>query len=313
MRTIILEEPGGTDRLQWVERPEPALQAGEVLIRAKALSVNPVDVKTRAGSGIFGRLKGELPLTLGWDVSGVVEKVAPGASKFDLGDAVFGMVRFPGHGRAYAEYVAAPEDHLANVPAGITHEQTAATTLAALTAWQVLTTEVDVKPGTRVLIHAAAGGVGHFAVQLAKHLGAYVVGTASAANKAFVLSLGADEHVDYKAGPLEDRVKDMDVVLDCVGGNTRTASFPLLRKGGVLVSIPGGVPAEMAAQAAALGITAKGFLVASNGTHMAQLAELLASGALKPHIGHTFTFADMAAAHHQVETGHTVGKVVVTV
>src|SRR5690606_33188554 len=184
MKAIIVQAPGGAENLAIQDVDKPTIASGEVLIQVKAISINPVDIKTRNGKGIYGRIKDQSPLILGWDVSGVV--VESQDAKFNIGDEALGMANFPGHGRAYAEYVAAPASHLALKPQNISHDEAAAATLVALTAWQALVTNANVQKGQKVLIHAASGGVGHIAVQIAKHLGAMVVGTSSAKNKDFV-------------------------------------------------------------------------------------------------------------------------------
>ncbi|HEY0273610.1 MAG TPA: NADP-dependent oxidoreductase, partial [Chitinophaga sp.] len=272
---------------------------------------NPVDVKTRMGRGVAGRLKDIRPLILGWDISGVVEAVSPDVTQFKPGDAVFGMVNFPGLGSAYAEYVAAPAAHLALKPDNISFEAAAVTTLAPLTAYQVLHTHYHLPANQRVLIHAAAGGVGHFAIQMAKLAGAYVVGTTSAHNHDFVRSLGADEVIDYKTQRLEDATSNIDFVLDTIGGDTFNRSLKVMKPGSTIVSIAGPLPEEAAEKAKALGIHASFQQVVSNGKDMQALADLLAQGKLQPCISATFAFEDMGKAHLQIESGHTIGKVVV--
>lgn len=220
MKAIVLKEAGGPDQLTLTELPAPGIKKDEVLVEVKAISINPVDGKTRKGKSLYKELKetGE-PIILGWDISGIVKETGAAVTAFKPGDEVFGMVNFPGHGRAYAELVAAPATHLALKPGNISHEAAAAATLAALTAWQALVTNAKVKKGQRVLIQAAAGGVGHYAVQIAKYLGAYVIATSSAEKRDFILSLGADEHIDYHTNPITGSVKDMDFVLDPIGGD----------------------------------------------------------------------------------------------
>lgn len=312
MKAIILNEPGGVEQLRHTELPLPILKEGEVLVQVKAISINPVDVKTRAGKGMTGRLKEFHPLILGWDISGIVTEVGEGVTTFKTGDAVFGMVNFPGHGKAYAEYVAAPAEHLALKPDNISFEEAAAATLAALTAWLALVTHAGIKAGDRVLIHSAAGGVGHFAVQIAKHLGAYVIGTSSAPNKDFVLSLGADEHIDYKTQRFEEAVSDIDFVLDTIGGDNIDRSLFVIKHGGTLISIPSGLNEGVAEKAKARGINGYFVLVASHGKDMATLADLLQKGIVKAHVSKVFPFAEMDKAHLQIESGRTVGKVVIT-
>lgn len=309
MRAIVLKGPGGIEQLVEKEFPLPIQGPGEVLIRVKAISINPVDVKTRMGKGAYGRIRTEDPIILGWDVSGVVESDAPGFTK---GDEVFGMVRFPGHGKAYAEYVAAPAADLAKKPSGISHTDAAASCLACLTAWQALTKHTRLKPGMRVLVHAAAGGVGHFALQVAKHFGAYVIGTASAANRDFVLGIGADEHVDYKAQALTDAVRDVDVVLDTIGGDNIDKSLPVMRKGGTIISIPSGLSESVSDKAKAMGVNGIFFLVHSSGGDMTEIASLLENGAVKPYVSQVFPFVEMGQAHLQIESGRTRGKVALT-
>jgi NADPH:quinone reductase-like Zn-dependent oxidoreductase len=311
MKAIIINEFGGTDKLQYTELPEPVIKENEVLVKVHAIAINPVDVKTRAGKGMSGRLKNEMPVILGWDISGVVTATGSDVKEFSVGDEVFGMVNFPGHGKAYAEYVAAPASHLARKPANVTHQQAAATTLAALTAYQALVHQAGLQKGQRVLVHAAAGGVGHFVVQLAKHIGAHVIGTSSTANKDFVIELGADEHVDYRNQLFEEVVKDVDLAFDGVGGDIVRRSIQVVKGGGKIISIPTGIPAEIVEAAKESGVNAFFFLVQSNGTDMAALADLLERGIIRPYVNH-FDFSQMDMAHQQQETGNTRGRIVLT-
>ena len=313
MKAIILKTPGGVDQLQYIELPQPTVGETDVLLQVKAISLNPVDVKTPAGKGLYGRLKELTPIILGWDIAGIVAAVGSSVTTFRPGDAVFGMVNFPGHGQAYAEYVAAPAHHLAHKPANISFEEAAAATLAPLTAWQAMAHHPQVGPGKRVLIHAAAGGVGHFAVQLAKHRGAHVIGTSSAANKDFVLGLGADEHIDYRAQPFEQVAGPVDFVLDALGGDTIDRSLTIINRGGAIISIPSGLSEAVVQKAKEKGVDGSFMLVQSNGGDLEAIAALLANGTLKAHVSQVFPFNEMAAAHIQVETGRTVGKIVVQV
>lgn len=313
MKAIILKTFGDTDNLQITDIQVPEIGDNEVLVQVKAISINPVDVKTRAGKGLSGRLKDHQPLIIGWDISGVVTKTGNAVTGFKTGDAVFGMVNFPGHGKAYAEYVAAPANQLALKPANISHEEAAAATLAALTALQGLIHKAKVQPGQKVLVHAAAGGVGHYVVQIAKHLGAHVIGTSSAANKDFVLGLGADEHVDYQQVRFEEVLHDIDLVFDAIGGDNIDRSLEVIKKGGTLISIPSGLSEGLTEKAKARGVDGYFFLVESNGDDMKQLATWLEQGIVKSHVSQVFSFNEMAAAHQQIESGKTRGKVVVTV
>ena len=310
MKAITLSTFGDIENLQIKEIPVPEIVANEVLVEVKSISINPVDVKSRQGKGMAGRLKGLDPLILGWDISGIVTETK--SSQFNVGDSVFGMVNFPGHGQAYAEYVAAPASQLAIKPANINFNDAAAATLAALTAWQALVVHAKVQKGQRVLIHAAAGGVGHYAVQLAKYLGAYVIGTSSANNKDFVLSLGADEHIDYMLKPFEEQTSDIDFVLDTIGGENIDRSLKIVKKGGTLITIPSGLSDGVAEKGQAAGINAFFFLVSSNGEHMQEIAALLEKGILKSYVSDVFPFGKMGEAHLQVESGRTRGKVIVS-
>lgn len=312
MKTIVLVEPGSTANLKIKELSVPEIKVDEVLIQVKSISINPVDAKTRQGGGVYkyGNVSKQTELVLGWDISGVVTESK--SSLFNIGDEVFGMVNFPGVGNAYAEYVAAPAEHLALKPSTISHDEAAAATLAPLTALQVFT-DAGIKKGDRVLIHAASGGVGHYAVQLAKHLGAYVIGTSSTSNKDFVLSLGADEHINYQTQLLADSTKDIDFVLDCLGPDNIIQSLPVIKNGGKITSIVTQFNDELTAQLKSVNVDGKFMLVQSNGNDMKFLAKLLAEGKLKSHVSKTFSFDQMAEAHEQIESARTVGKIIVNV
>ncbi|MFY1046293.1 NADP-dependent oxidoreductase [Chryseobacterium sp. GP-SGM7] len=308
MKAIILENSGGTENLKLKEIEKSSIKNGEVLVQVKSVSINPIDVKTRSGKGAFQKLKDENPLILGWDISGIV--IETNSSKFKINDEVFGMINFPGHGKTYSEFVAASENHLALKPKNINFEEAAATTLAALTALQAIQ-KGEVKEGQNVLIHAASGGVGHFAVQISKYLGASVTGTSSEKNRDFVLSLGADQHIDYKKYNWEKSDEKFDFILDTIGGENIDNSIKVLKKGGTIISIPSGLNDDIEEKAAS--VNAKGFkmLVQSDGTDMEKLAGLLEKGDLKPYIYKTFKFEDMANAHQELEKGRSVGKIVI--
>jgi 2-desacetyl-2-hydroxyethyl bacteriochlorophyllide A dehydrogenase len=312
MKAYVLSEAGGVENMVFSDIEQPAPKAGEVLVEVKAISINPVDVKVRPVEAVLDMIIGtERPVIIGWDISGKIVAVGEDVTQFALGDDVFGMVNFPGHGKGYAEYVAAPVSHLAKMPADTSYEEAAATTLAALTALQVL--QPRVKQGDRVLIHAGSGGVGHFAIPLAKHLGATVVTTSSAKNRDFVLSLGADEHIDYREQQFEEVLSDIDFVLDGMGEVILEKSLKVVKDGGKVVSLPTPQFSEsVTAYAAAHNIEVEFVLVQSNGADMNTLKELIESGVLKPHVSITFPFTELAAAHKQVETGRTVGKAIVT-
>ncbi|MEJ8633393.1 MULTISPECIES: NADP-dependent oxidoreductase [Streptomyces] len=315
MRAITQDTFGGPDvlRLADVARPEPL--PTEVLVRVHAAGVNPVDWKTREGGGMAGVL-GEPPFILGWDVSGVVEAVGFGVHTLEVGDEVYGMPWFPRQAGAYAEYVTAPARQFVRKPSTIGHDLAAAVPLAGLTAWQALVDAAGVEPGQRVLIHAAAGGVGHFAVQFAKHLGAYVIGTAREAKHEWLRSLGADELVDYTAVRFEDAVKDVDVVIDLIGDGveeTSTRSLATLRPGGTLVAVPSGVSPELVAAAEARGLVAKPYLVEPDGPSLARIAALIDEGTVRVEVEDVLPLAEAAEAHRRGEQGRTRGKLVLNV
>jgi len=311
MKAIVLEKAGGVENLIIKDLEQPTAKDNEVLIEVKSISINPVDYKVRGNEAVLSMFFGdERPVVLGWDIAGTLVSVGKQVSQFEVGDDVFGMVNFPGQGNAYAEVVAAPESHLAIKPANVNFEEAAATTLAALTALQVLQSRV--KKNERVLIHAGSGGVGHFAIQIAKHLGAYVLTTSSAKNRDFVMSLGADEHIDYREQDFEEVASEIDFVLDGMGGDVLLKSLQVMREGGSIVSLPTGqLPEEVTNTAKTLNVNVSFLLVQSNGKDMNTLKGLLENGTIKAHVSDTFPFVDMGKAHLALESGRTVGKVVV--
>ncbi|MFD8706577.1 NADP-dependent oxidoreductase [Kitasatospora sp. NPDC059648] len=306
MRAVVVEQWGGPEQLveRELARPEPGLN--EVLVRVHAAGVNPVDWKTRASGGLIEW--GDVP-AVGWDVSGTVEAVGPGVGIHRPGDEVYGMPLFPRQAGAYAEYVVAPARHLAPKPASLTHVEAAALPLAGLTAWQALVDAADVRPGERVLVHAAAGGVGHLAVQIAKARGAHVIGTASAGKHGLLRELGADEVVDYRAVRFEDAVSDVDVVLDGLGGETAERSLAVLRSGGRLITLPG--PDDV--PAARDGVRAGWVLVEPDHLGLRELTALADRGALRPVVETVLPLGEAARAHELGERGRTTGKIVLTV
>jgi NADPH:quinone reductase-like Zn-dependent oxidoreductase len=281
------------------------------MIRVSAFSINPVDIKTRNGKGVASQLKDTDPMILGWDFSGTVYETGRDVSLFKKGDDVFGMVNFPGPGKTYAEFIAANPLHLALKPTNISHAEAAGASLAALTAWQVLKNLMRIKKGDRILIHSAAGGVGHYAVQMAKHLGAWVAGTASGGNRDFILSLGASEHIDYEKDRFEDAINGFDYVLDSIGGEYIDRSLRVLKPGGTIVTIPSAYAGVVKEKAAAKGMKGEPFSVRPNGINMREIAGMLEKGILRSHISRTFGFEEIREAHHQIETGKTRGKIVV--
>lgn len=314
MKAYLLNEAGGVGNLVLSEIEKPKTKADEVLVETKAISINPVDVKVRPHNEMLNMIMQteERPVIIGWDISGVVAEVGADIIDFAVGDKVFGMVNFPGHGKGYSEYVASPADQLAKIPEGTTFEEAAATTLAALTALQVL--QPRIKSGDRVLIHAGSGGVGHYAIQMAKQMGATVITTSSAKNRDFCMALGANEHIDYREQKFEEVLTDIDFVLDGMGGETLSKSIKILKNGGGIVSLPTpNFPEDVTAEAEARNLNVEFILVQSNGDDMKQLAGMLENGTLKPHVSVSFPFDKLQDAHLQIESGRTVGKAVVTV
>src|SRR5690242_18553474 len=235
MHAVRLHQYGAAENLIYEETQRPEPRAGEALVRVRATGVNPVDWKTRNGRGVSGLP--EAPIILGWDIAGVVEEVGSRVDQFATGEEVFGMVRFPEFGNAYADYVAAPASELAKKPANISFAEAAAAPLVSLTAWQALFEVAQLQAGQTLLVHAAAGGVGHVAVQLGSWRGARVLGTASAQNADFLRDLGVDQVIDYTHERFEDAARAVDVVLDTQGGTTQRRSLAVLKQGGMLVSI----------------------------------------------------------------------------
>ncbi|WP_172381301.1 NADP-dependent oxidoreductase [Streptomyces sp. MNP-20] len=311
MRAVSQDAAGAPDVLKvvTVRRPDPG--RGEILVRVHAAGVNPADWKTRA-RGVFA--DGTTPpFTLGFDVSGVVEAVGDGVALFRPGDAVFGMPRFPHPAGAYAEYVTAPARHFAPRPEGLTHVQAGALPLAALTAWQALVDTAGVRPGQRVLIHAAAGGVGHLAVQIAKARGAHVIGTASAAKHALLRSLGADELVDHRTQDFAALLRDVDVVVDGIGGPHWARSLCTLRPGGTLVSLLPPDDAFPAREAEAAGVRAVFMLVEPDHGGLRAIASLVEEGLLRVLVDAVLPLEEAARAHALGERGRTTGKIVLSV
>ncbi|MFE9997174.1 NADP-dependent oxidoreductase [Streptomyces avermitilis] len=308
MRAISQDVLGGPEVLKEVETERPAPRPNEVLVRVRAAGVNPTDWKHRATGGFLG----EPPFVLGWDVSGVVEATGIGVARFKPGDEVFGMLSYPfGHG-SHAEYVTAPARAFAHKPSGVDHIQAGALPLVSLTAWQALVETANVRPGQRVLIHAAAGGVGHVAVQIAKARGAYVIGTASAGKHDFLRGLGVDETIDYRETDFAEAVRDVDVVLDTIGGDHSLRSLRVLRPGGIVVSILPVGSDDFYEEAERLGVRALRMLVDASHTGMKAIAELVEAGKLRATIAETFPLADAAKAHALGDTGRTTGKLVLT-
>jgi len=309
MKAIRVHAYGGQEVVRHEEVPVPVPGADEVLVRVHAASVNPVDWKTRSGGGQAEKIGERFPFVLGWDVSGAVEEVAPGVVDLAVGDEVFGLLRFPQPGQTYAEYVAAPAHELAPKPRRLSHVEAAAMPLAALTAWQALFETGALEAGHTALVHAAAGGVGHLAVQLARWKGAGVVGTASGDNADFLRSLGAAP-VDYTRERFEDVVSEVDLALVAVNGDVTDRSLGVVRRGGVLVSIRSEPSQE---EAERLGVRAERVLVRPHGGQLAEISSLVDAGHVRPEVAAEFPLEEVDQAFELSESGHVRGKVVLRV
>ena len=307
MNAVRIHRYGGPEVLRYegVPRPEPG--TGEVLIRVHGAGVNPVDWKVREG---YARdfLKHALPLVPGWDVSGVVEAAGPGATRWKPGDELFSRPDIARNG-AYAEFLVVRESEAARKPQSLDHLQAAAVPLAALTAWQALFDAAGLGPGQTVLIHAAAGGVGHFAVQLAKWKGARVIGTASGGNQSFLRTLGADDTIDYTTTRFEEVVRDADVVLDTMGGDTQQRSWKTLREGGILSTILAPPPEEAVPPEKRLGYT----FVQPNAEQLSEIATLIDAGKIRTVVETVLPLPEAWYAQERSQAGHVRGKIVLQV
>ncbi|GGS37305.1 NADPH:quinone reductase [Actinokineospora fastidiosa] len=291
--------------------PQPVPLPTEVGVRVHAAGVNPVDWKIRAGVFPPGAL-GPHPFVQGWDVAGVVD-AGPRVTRFQPGDEVLGLLWFPRRAGAYGEYVTAPARQFVRKPEAMTMVEAAALPMAGLTAWQTLVDVAGIGAGDRVLITAAAGGVGHLAAQIARARGAIVTGTARTAKHAFLADVGVDEAIDYTLVDVGRTVRDQDVVLDLLGGDTTIELLSCLRPGGLLIQPIGVVSPQVAARAADLGVRVTPFLVEPDHAGLAELTALVQDGALRVHVEHVFPLADVAKAHEAGETNRTLGKIVLSV
>lgn len=308
MKAIRIHTYGGPDVLKYEDVPRPKLRRGEVLIRVYAAGVNPVDWKVREGY-LKDMRQYSLPLIPGWDLSGVVEKVGSGVTRFQKGAEVYSRPDIARNG-AYAQYIVARGSEVALKPKSIDHLHAAAIPHAALTAWQALFDTAELQPGQKLLVHAAAGGVGHFAVQLAKWKGAHVMATASRKNHDLLRELGADETIDYTTERFEDVVREVDVVLDTIAGETQERSWQVLKKGGILVSILKRPSPEKAAAHEARG----GYVfVQPNAAELAEIATLIDSAKLKPVVETVLPLSEARRAQELNQAGHTRGKIVLRV
>jgi NADPH:quinone reductase-like Zn-dependent oxidoreductase len=303
MKAIVLHQSGGPEVLKYEDAPRPQPKDDEILIRVMAAGVNPVDVFIREGRG------NQFPLIPGMDVAGVIEKAGNKVTKFKRGDAVYAYLSFEEQG-GYAEFAVTKQDHAALKPKSIDFEHAAAVPLAATTAWQALIEKAGLRAGQTVLIHGGSGGVGTFAVQIAKARGANVIATASTANQDLLKQLGGDQPIDYTTTKFEDVVKDVDVVLNAVRGDTLARSYGVVKKGGIIVSITGPPdPTELEKH----GIRGTGLSAHPDAKVLEELAKFIDAGKITPIVSAVMPLVDVAKAHQQIASRHTRGKIVLKV
>lgn len=307
MKAIRIHQYGGADVLKYEDAPRPEPQADEILIRVMAAGVNPVDAAIRQGR--FNAASNALPLIPGMDVAGVVEKVGAKIAKFKAGDAVYAYLSFKEQG-GYAEFAIAKENEVALKPKVITYEQAAAVPLAATTAWQALIDTAKLQAGQTVLIHGGSGGVGSFAIQIAKARGAKIIATASTPNQDLLKQLGADQAIDYTTTKFEEVVKDVDVVLDAVRTDALARSYGVVKKGGIIVSITG---RPDSAEVAKRGIRGESLMAHPDAKVLEELSKLIEAKKLTPIVSQVLPLSEAAKAHEMIETSHTRGKIVLKV
>jgi NADPH:quinone reductase-like Zn-dependent oxidoreductase len=315
MRAAVIDATGSPDTLHEssVDVPTPILS--ELLVRVVAAGINPIDAKTRGGAGVSAAIA-SYPAALGFDFSGIVVRAPYESHPLPPGTAVYGMVPFPRSGGSYAEYAVVPSQSVARKPTSLSHVEAAGVPLAALTAWGLVVETAHAHEGQRILIHAGSGGVGHFAVQFAAYFGAHVTVTASGRNASWLRELGASVVIDYATTRFEDVVADVDVVIDLLGNvhdRTGERSLTVVRPGGLYILVPTGSWPGYAEAAAAAAIRATGYKVIPDGGTLATVGRLLDSGAVQVYIDRVFDLKDAAAAHTELEQGHTRGKIVLRV
>lgn len=314
LKAVVIKEFGPADVLMPDEVDKPVPGDNQVLIKVKATGINPVDTKVRAGTHISCKnLK--LPVIIGWDVSGVIEECGKEVSEFRIGDQVFGAIGFPGLGRTYAEFAVADTKQLAVKPRNVSFEEAAAIPIVGMTSWQVINDHLQIKKGQQVLIQAAAGGVGHISVQLAKLKGAQVYATASAGNEHFLKTIGADEFIDYKVKRFEDIATGIDAVQEAIGGDILYRSIRCLKRGGRIVCLPSSTKNDPKAIEIAREheVELTWPMMYQSKDQLKSLAELMASGKLKVQVSKVFSLDEIVEAHRQVESHRTAGKVVVKI
>jgi len=308
MRAVRIHQYGGTETLQLDQIDKPAINADDILIKVKSAAINPVDWKIREGY-LQEFIPYPLPVTLGWDVAGIVSEVGTAVTDFKVGDEVYSRPDISRNG-SYADYIAVKADEAILKSTKLDFAQAAALPLAGITAWQCLVDVGQLQAGQRVLIHAGAGGVGHLAIQIAKAKGAIVIATASAANQALLKQLGAQQAVDYTQGPLIDQIEPVDLIIDTMGGEVQEKSWALLKTGGMLVSVVQPPSEELAKQHEA---KAAFVFIEPSSRILGELNKLVESDQLIPLIEHRFPLEQIADAHLQSQSGRTRGKIVIDV
>lgn len=311
MKAYLLYETGGSDKLILGEAKKPTLKSGEVLIKVKAIGINPADTIYRNNNAFITAAFGhERPVIMGWDIAGEIVEKSENTDGFAIGDPVFALLQ---HSRGYAEFVAVNAELLTHKPKHVSFEEAAAAPMAGLTAWQPLVHGMNIKKGNTILIHGASGGVGHYAVQIAKYLGAEVIATSSGKNRDFVMSLGADKHIDYQTENFWEAVKDVDFVFDTIGGETLEHSIDITRPGGSIISILPLKNEDLKTRAKQKNINLSLWGLKFNGEDLRAFAEVMAKGNIKSRIAKVYPFTSMAEAHDQVETHRTAGKIVLEI
>jgi NADPH:quinone reductase-like Zn-dependent oxidoreductase len=315
MRAITIDGSGGPEILTVSTVDTPVPTGAEFLVKIVAAGINPIDAKTRAGRGAASAIT-SWPVILGADFSGIVVESPYEAHPLRPGDAVYGMIPVPRNSGSYAEFAVVSSLNLARKPAALSHVEAAGVPIAALTAWGMVVELARAHEGQRMLIHAAAGGVGHFAVQFAAYFGAHVIATGSTRNVGWLRELGAQEVIDYTATRFEESIAPVDVVIDLIGNvhdNTGTRSLSILRPGGLLINGPSNSWPTLMEEAEAAGVRATGFKTAPDGATLAIISRLLESGDVRVFVDQVFDLEKVADAHRAIEGGHTRGKIVVTV
>jgi NADPH:quinone reductase-like Zn-dependent oxidoreductase len=315
MNAIVLNEFGDRSKLIFSEVDKPGIGEGEVLIRVKAAGINPVDTKIREGL-LQARMPNHLPIILGWDMAGVVVETGYAARRFCVGDEVFAYARRPAiQNGTYAEYISIPECYIAHKPDSLSFEEAASVPLAALTAYQCVIEKGNLARGQHVLILGASGGVGSYAVQFAKILGAVVYAVAGEGRESYLKSIGADHVIDYSKGDFKEQLKQLlpsgaDLAFDCVGKDSVVKAYECVKENGILVSILAQVNQELADKNK---IQFKYHFVEPNVRQLDSIGKWIDEGKVKVHVQSVYDLRDVAKAHEQIETGHTLGKIVLRI